>query len=181
MPKKKQKATPEPQEIHPCSVKGCQENGLYKAPKSKSHLHQYEWYCLDHIREYNQKWDYFSGMSREEIEDFMEDALTGHHPTWSREEKLRWQEEKLHAAVEDFLRQAKKARKPQPHLSPKLREALAAMDMDYPFTAPELKKRYRALVKQLHPDAHKGDRAREEKFKIVTAAHITLAEHLKTQ
>lgn len=189
MPKKKQKATLAGdgiEEKHPsCHIRGCKEPGVYKAPKSRASLHDYAWYCLDHIREYNQKWDYFSGMNREQIEAFMRDALTGHRPTWSREGKPQYSHysyEELKEALDDFLFINIRHKKPARFatgLNAKLREALAAMDMDYPFTAQELKLRYRSLVKQFHPDANKGDRHAEEKFKRVAVAYLLLAEHLK--
>ena len=40
------------------------------------------WYCLEHIRAFNRAWDFFSGMSGEEIVRFQKDAVTGHRRTW---------------------------------------------------------------------------------------------------
>jgi curved DNA-binding protein CbpA len=37
-----------------------------------------------------------------------------------------------------------------------------------------LKARYKALVKLHHPDAHGGDKASEEKLKIINQAYATL-------
>jgi curved DNA-binding protein CbpA len=41
-------------------------------------------------------------------------------------------------------------------------------------TAVRVKARYHALVKQHHPDAHGGDKAAEEKLKIINQAYATL-------
>ena len=38
----------------------------------------------------------------------------------------------------------------------------------------EIKKAYRELVKQYHPDTHPGDKANEEKFKKINAAYTVL-------
>jgi len=182
MPKKKQKATPSNQ---PCYIKDCKEPGEHKAPKSKAALHDYEWYCLEHVRERNRKWDYFSGMNRDEIEEFMRDALTGHRPTWSREGNASRYWDALHEALDAFFESESVARKKYAkatiHLNARTREALATFNLDYPYDAKTLKVVYRALAKQFHPDAHKGDRKMEEKFKRIVAAYLVLAEHLKTQ
>jgi len=53
-------------------------------------------------------------------------------------------------------------------------QALAVFDLDPPFTAVNLKARYKVLVKQHHPDAHGGDKAAEEKLKIINQAYATL-------
>ena len=41
-----------------------------------------QWLCREHLREHNQRWNYFAGMSDQEIERFCLDAITGHRPTW---------------------------------------------------------------------------------------------------
>ena len=38
----------------------------------------------------------------------------------------------------------------------------------------EFRARYRALVKRLHPDANGGDKAAEERLKVVNQAYSTL-------
>ena len=75
----------EPETAPPCEVEGCGAPGTYKAPRSREELHDYRWFCLDHIREHNAKWDFFAGYDSQDIEHFIRDATTGHRPTWSRE------------------------------------------------------------------------------------------------
>lgn len=180
MPKKKSKANQElPEHSAPCQAPGCRETGQYKAPKSKSALHEYAWYCLDHIRDYNRQWDFFSGMSRDEIEKFMRDAVTGHRPTWSREEQVHKEYDRLQEALDEFLHLSPRKAVKSPSLTPRLREALAIMDMEYPFTLAALKARWRALARKLHPDVNKSDRKAEEKFKRLTVAYLLLTEHIK--
>lgn len=178
--KKKTRRDFTPENASNCHIAGCTAPGAYKAPKSKDMLHEYAWYCLDHIREYNQKWDYFSGMERQEIESFIKDAVTGHRPTWSREVRMRHGAHTLYDALYEFLHPGQKAPKPPSSLPPnaQLRKALAIMDIDYPYTQPMLKKRYRILVKQYHPDVNKGNRQAEDRFKRIAEAHRLLLEHL---
>jgi molecular chaperone DnaJ len=46
-------------------------------------------------------------------------------------------------------------------------------------SADDIKKSYRKLSKELHPDKHKGDKAAEEKFKEVNQAYETLSDPQK--
>ena len=53
-------------------------------------------------------------------------------------------------------------------------QALAVFDLEAPFTPLRLKARYKMMVKEHHPDAHGGDKAAEEKLKIINQAYATL-------
>ncbi|MDX1974213.1 MAG: DnaJ domain-containing protein [Rickettsiales bacterium] len=163
-----------------CNIEGCGEKGLYKAPLNKKQLDEYQWLCLEHIREYNQKWDYLSGMSRAEIEAFMKDAMLGHRPTWAREDAIKGREDKLKEAIHSFFHfERSKAQAHPTALPAKVRKALTVMEISYPYTGKELKVQYRQLVKQYHPDLNRGAKTHEEKFKAITLAYSTLQEHLK--
>jgi len=163
-----------------CSVPGCCEPGGYKAPTSRESLHEYQWFCLEHVRDHNAKWDYFAGLGPNEIEEFMKESVTGHRPTWTREGQLKQQYFKLHAALNDFLNLNGSGfrEKATPPLSGKLRKALGTLELEYPYTEKELKSQYRLLVKKHHPDVNKGDKTSEERFKQITVAYTLLAEHL---
>lgn len=164
----------------PCSVAGCDQPGGYKAPKSRQSINDYQWFCLDHVREHNAKWDYFQGLGAEEIEQFMKDSVTGHRPTWTREGHVRDRYAKLQDALYHFMQfgTAKPAPKAMPPLSSKLRKALTLFELEYPYSEKELKRQYRLLVKQYHPDLHPEDKDSEERFKQVTLAYALLSEHL---
>jgi hypothetical protein len=185
MPNKKKKLDYEPhrsaEKAQACHVPGCNEAGLYKAPKSNGDLNSYCWFCLEHIRERNQRWDYFAGMDRDEIEQFLKDAVTGHRPTWTRETQVSTQYKKLQDALYEFLNMgAKRPQKQHPELPAKLRKALATMDMDYPYSMDGLKGKYRVLVKKHHPDVNRGNKQSEELFKQITSSYHYLMEYLKT-
>ena len=180
--KKKSEYIPHiPPEAAPsCHSPNCRAQGLYKAPKSREALHDYRWFCLDHIREHNQKWDYFSGMGSDEIEHFVRDAVTGHRPTWNREQGAQQHYRQLQDALYEFLNDNHVRKPAPPTLSTKLRKALALMDLSYPYTIDELKAQYRSLVKKHHPDVNKGNKRSEELFKQITAAYGLLTEHIAT-
>ena len=159
----------------PCHIYDCIEAGVYKAPKSKNDLNEYNWFCLEHIREHNKKWDYFSGMESAEIEAFMHDAVTGHRPTWSRESRLRENHISLQDKLYEFM-SGQKPIPPTPRIPAKIRKSLAIMELEYPYTTANLKRKYRVLVKKYHPDVNKHDKEAEEKFKKITIAYKLLLD-----
>ena len=53
------------------------------------------------------------------------------------------------------------------------------LGVDKKAAADEIKKRYRALARDLHPDKTKGDAAKEEKFKAVSEAYEILSDAKK--
>ena len=76
-------ARPEPREESAiCEWPGCQSRGAHRAPKGRDHAREYWHFCLDHVREYNQSYNFFSGMNADAVARYQKDALTGHRPTW---------------------------------------------------------------------------------------------------
>ena len=53
------------------------------------------------------------------------------------------------------------------------------LGIDKKATADEIKKKYRSLARDLHPDKNQGDTAREEKFKAVSEAYDILSDSKK--
>jgi molecular chaperone DnaJ len=53
------------------------------------------------------------------------------------------------------------------------------LGVDKKATADEIKKKYRSLARDLHPDKNQGDAAREEKFKAVSEAYDILSDSKK--
>ena len=51
-----------------CDKPGCEKPGKFRAPKSPDHLDEFLWFCMDHIREYNLKWNFFQSHSDAELE-----------------------------------------------------------------------------------------------------------------
>jgi len=150
----------------------------HRAPKSKSQLDQYYWFCLEHVQAYNKSWDYFGDMSQEEIEDFRVDAVTGHRPTWKLGERgyQAWIEGRIrdhHGLFGDGANGNGHAAAGPP-LSAKQRRALAQMDLEVTATLQDVKMRYKQLVKRFHPDANGGDKRAEERFKSINEAYSFL-------
>ena len=65
-----------------CDSDKCNEKGEYKAPKSRIKLNQYFFFCLKHIKEYNKSWDFYKGMTVDEIENSMRSDTVWDRPSW---------------------------------------------------------------------------------------------------
>ena len=52
----------------PCDRPGCGKPGKFRAPKSPDNLEDFHWFCLDHVREYNLKWNFFDSHSDDDLE-----------------------------------------------------------------------------------------------------------------
>jgi hypothetical protein len=171
-----------------CEHPGCDKKAEYRAPKNRSSLNEYHWFCLDHVRAYNQSWDYFAGMSEPEISAWQRDAITGHRPTWVMGRRHAARQEDASAMpwthhIDDTFtilddgpggRVHHEQPKPTRRLSKLQLDALAVMGLDEGATLPDLKARYKELVKRYHPDANGGDRGAEERLKQVIKAYGTL-------
>ena len=64
-----------------CEWQNCSEIGQFKAPTEKDNSKVFRWLCENHIKLFNSKWDYFDGMSQDEIESFLRSDATWHRPT----------------------------------------------------------------------------------------------------
>ena len=40
-----------------CNHPNCKEEGVYKAPLDYDNLGNYQWFCIEHIKEFNKKWN----------------------------------------------------------------------------------------------------------------------------
>ena len=75
-------AAPEPNRAR-CDFPGCSAIGEFRAPQGRDREGQFFCFCLDHVREYNASYNYFNGMSADDVAVYQRDALTGHRPTWT--------------------------------------------------------------------------------------------------
>ena len=51
-----------------CDHPGCQAQGEFRAPRSRTELTRFYWFCLEHVREYNAAWNYYADMDEAAIE-----------------------------------------------------------------------------------------------------------------
>src|SRR5258708_20034110 len=65
-----------------CDHPGCAGTGDYRAPRSRDRLDMFYWFCLDHVPDYNARWNYYAGMSASEIEAEIRNDAVLPRPTW---------------------------------------------------------------------------------------------------
>ena len=166
-----------------CDYDGCGEAGVHRAPRARDALNSYYWFCLDHVREYNRAWNFYAGMSAEEVEHYVREDVVGWRPTWPIGVRGR----RFTAADSGFFdpfgffkepgrRPAEEEAGTEPAASRKSPEsrALALFDLRPPISFAAIKARYKELVKRHHPDAHGGDKGSEEKLKLINEAYGVL-------
>lgn len=157
---------------------GCGAAGEYRAPKSRTALNDYWWFCLEHVRAYNAAWDFYKGMSPGEIEFLVRQDTSWQRPTWplgrlGQTGSGARLDEALEAELHAFAFGPRPA-PPKPAAPPELRDALHVLNLAWPVSLDAVKTRYKELAKRHHPDANGGDKTSEEILKSVNLAYATL-------
>jgi hypothetical protein len=161
-----------------CEYPACKEAGAYRAPKSPDLLDEYYWFCKDHVREYNLKWNFFNGTTDEEFQKFLEkDRVWGREtkPFSQKDDGRAWQRLGVDDPMELLGSNATQnpGRGPAAatrKLPPTERKALEVLDARDTWTKTEIRKQYKGLVKDLHPDMNAGDRSDEDRLQEVVWA-----------
>ena len=167
-----------------CYNKDCNNEGKYRAPKSSEQLNEFNWFCQKHVREYNLKWNFFENHSSAELEEHIKDDAV-----WSRKTApIGKDNNKLHTEGRSWARLGfddphevlgdKGTRDSsnnirsvsQKRLPPSERKALEILDARDTMTKSQIRKIYKALVKDLHPDMNGGRRDDEERLTEVVWA-----------
>jgi hypothetical protein len=166
--------------IERCDWPDCNEQAGYPAPAGPRENTKRN-FCYAHVAEYNRSYNYFEGMSEDEAERFRRAAQTGHRPTWAmgarraRGAKAEdWQFQDPLELMSHAGYVPGEAAGPSRVTSGQKR-ALTVMDLTETATPDDVKKRFKMLVKQYHPDANGGDRTHEAQLQAVVQAH----EYLK--
>lgn len=175
-----------------CERPGCCEAGEFRAPGRRGSGFDgpgdWRWFCLDHVREFNAGYDWFEGMSAEEIyaaqapgagwasetRAFRVDAMSDAMPRWAdfadpldainaRADSIR--QRGRHRSAENFA---------QSRFTAQEARALDVMGLGVATDRKDLRRRYSELVRRYHPDRNGGDRGFEGRLQQVVEAYQLL-------
>jgi len=184
---------PEP-EAPTCTWDGCEEKGVHRAPVGRNAEGQFFLFCFEHVQKYNKGYNYFSGLSDNEIAKYQKEAITGHRPTWSigvnkdakhgpEQARVRSASSQAQARMRDPFGFVGETKSRGPRFEPRVRKlktletkALDTLGLTGTASSADIKTRYKELVKKHHPDANGGDRGSEERFRAVIQAYQLLKQ-----
>ena len=175
------------EKVRLCEWPGCHDGeGQHRAPRARDDLNNFYWFCLEHIRQYNAKWNYYSGMSENEVEHDVRYDTVWHRPSWPMDGGIRGRYSPA-AKLKDpfgvfgnFEPDTETNDGAQHGLGTLETQALVVLDLRPPVTIDAVKARYKELVKRHHPDTNGGDKTAEEKFKLISQAYQTIMNNLAT-
>jgi curved DNA-binding protein CbpA len=173
-----------------CAWNGCEQPALYPAPKGRGRENEYIHFCLDHVRAYNKAYNYFDGMSDDDVASYQKADQTGQRPTWfmganrfsrmsptDRRAARRFGADlhtddpfSLFDEGEDAAARAPRGRP----VKPLERRALRTLDLGDDARKESIKSRFKELVKRHHPDLNGGDRGSEDRLRDVIQAYSYL-------
>ena len=171
-----------------CEHPDCGEAGEFRAPPLEGPggadgPPKFRWFCLDHVRAFNAGYNFFEGMSADEIH-----RAQRPYAGWERETRAfaggggdrgpRWADftDPLDAIAARYRRQPAPERSDGKPLSGQDRESLKVLGLEADADRRALRRRYSELVRRYHPDRNGGDRAHEGQLQKVIAAYNQLRE-----
>ncbi len=162
----------------PCAVPGCTAPAEFRAPRSNrvaGSVGGWQWLCLDHVRDFNAGYNFFDGLSPDDIAA-AQSPLAGwerapHDPVTRFNDRTGILRDRYGPDV--FAgRRAKSGHV----LSDADMAALKTLGLGVEASPDGIRRAYKALLRQYHPDANGGDRAHEAKLQAVVQAYT----HLKS-
>jgi curved DNA-binding protein CbpA len=180
-------------ELPACQWPRCDAPATHRAPKGRLRANEYWQFCLEHVREYNNSYNFFAGMSDDAIAKYQKEDLTGHRPTWKmgsvggvsgrRRSRKRGGADfgsSDFAADDPFSLfgalggnrngQARPAAEGRKILNAQ-RRALDTLGLEADAKRADIKAKFKVLVKRHHPDANGGDRTSEERLREIIQAY----------
>jgi hypothetical protein len=171
----------------PCAHPGCTAPGEFRAPPADGRRADFDgpadwrWLCLDHVRAFNSGYNYFEGMSADEISN-----AQNPYGGWDRETRAfgtaggspppRWADfvDPLDAIGARFANRGPRMRADGREVSEGDRRHLRVLGLDLDVDRRGLRTRYAELVRLYHPDRNGGDRSHEKALQAVIEAYTAL-------
>ncbi|MBL0848876.1 MAG: molecular chaperone DnaJ [Candidatus Liberibacter ctenarytainae] len=173
--KKRKGATQNPRSSI-CQWDHCKYIGEYRAPVGSNAEGQFFIFCFEHVKKYNKGYNYFLGLSDDEVGRYQQDAVTGERFTWTASSYAQ-----RYPSDSSF---AHNSRSSYGHFSDRLEtrtnslqfNAFEVLGLLSDSSPQEIRGRYKDLVKKHHPDSNGGDRGSEERFQAVIQAYRLLKQ-----
>jgi hypothetical protein len=174
-----------------CGVAGCAEPGEFRAPVTPGDFDgpgQWRYLCLDHVRAHNSSYNFFNGMSPDEIEE-AQSPIAGWErhsrpfahgggdppPAWSNfTDPLDAIAARFRTRREDGTRPGGSGWGEPDRFTPAERHALGVLGLKQDIDRTTLRQRYSELVRRYHPDRNGGDRSHERALAEVIEAYQRL-------
>ena len=167
-----------------CDSDDCSKKGEYKAPKSRVTLNEYYYFCIDHIKQYNKSWDFYKGMTVDQIEKSMRSDTVWDRPSWPLKGNYKNAFDKYNEDYNEFINNK--------HDDDKINEnyfknnltdetltmeeisSIKRLGLKMPISLEKIKKNYKKLVKIFHPDVNGNNKKAEEEFKKINESYKRL-------
>jgi len=176
-------------ELPPCQWPRCEAPATHRAPKGRLQANEYWRFCLEHVREYNNSYNFFAGMTDDAVALYQKEAVTGHRPTWKvgsiggkraapRRARGGFRAAEWEAA-DPFSMLGETGAQPG-HARPASegrkilnaqRRAFDVLGLEADAKRTDIKARFKLLVKRHHPDANGGDRGSEDTLREIIQAY----------
>jgi hypothetical protein len=168
-----------------CSAPGCDLPGEFRAPGAHrpgfDGPGEWRWLCLDHVREFNAAYNFFNGMSADEIA-----AAQGPYGGWERETRAfastgadnppKWSDfnDPMDAMGARFRETRQRAADASAGIDPATRAAYRTLGVEPGADRRTVRQAYSTLVRRYHPDRNGGDRSHEKALQAVIEAYTHL-------
>jgi len=168
-----------------CQWVECTNKGTHRAPKSRDELNNFLWFCISHARDYNKSWNYYDGMSDDDVEADVRKDTVWQRPTWrlgtNGPQNLEYAI-KFNSIHDSFNILHNTRPRVDPHksneriYSSEQARALDVFGLEQPGNSANIKQRYKELVKRYHPDAKGLEKNSDEKIRDVNQAYKILID-----
>ena len=175
--------------LYTCDQINCSEQGKFKAPKSRLKLNEYYFFCLKHIKSYNKSWDFYKGLTVDQIELSLRKDTVWDRPSWPFKNVKNNIIEQLNGFFDNDYELFEKERDIKNFIKNKIldekltkeeHKCLKIMGLSMPISVNEIKKKYKKLVKNFHPDVNDNNIEAEKRFKEINEAYrVLLKKFLK--
>jgi hypothetical protein len=161
-----------------CDWNNCRNTGEYKAPVEKDNSKDFRLLCLEHIKEFNKNWNYFLGMSDQQIYEFIKSDMTWHKPTQSFSSSDNFFKTLWKSALKDEIDNIKFTKNFNHIKEFKFNyndiKAFSVLGISIGLKWEKVQEKFKKLVKKFHPDMNAGNKKYEDKLKVITLAYTQL-------